>query len=94
MNETAPRRMGAIAGAAITIVITTVAGPVASAPAAERDTTDSRPCFMVRGNWNLADGPQPTCPIPTRQQAAGSDRSDAPPDPSHAPQTSCRDRRS
>ncbi len=73
MNDTASRRMGAIAGTAITIVMTTVAGTAASATAGQRETSNSPPCFMVRSNWHVTDGPQPTCPLPTREKAAVPD---------------------
>ena len=56
-----------VVAASITAVTTTVVAPPtsASAPAQER------PCFFVQPRWNTAvDGPVPTCPTTSWQQAA------------------------
>lgn len=68
MNSTPHRRFVAIAGAAAITIITMSVGPVASATASGHDTTRDRPCFMVRAHWNTAEGPQPTCPVPSWQR--------------------------
>jgi hypothetical protein len=62
MNTTTFRRVGAIAAAAAFTTAVTIAGTTGSASAGQRDTTQDRPCFMVRSHWNNAEGPQPTCP--------------------------------
>ncbi len=70
MNSTPYRRTVAIVGAAaITSITAFTFGPAtASAAAGQPD----RPCFMVRAHWNTAEGPQPTCPVPTWQRTAGA----------------------
>jgi hypothetical protein len=55
--------VSAAAHASISISTGTT-GASASGPA-------DRPCFMFRAQWNDAEGPQPTCPVPTWQVAAG-----------------------
>ena len=68
MNSTPYRRIVAVVGAAAIIIITarSAAASLRGAPAAGRQ---DRPCFMVRAHWNTAEGPQPTCPVPSWQRA-------------------------
>ncbi len=61
MTTTALQRIGAVLGAAV--IATTTAGSAARADAGQDDPAQERPCFMVRLQWNNADGPQPTCPL-------------------------------
>lgn len=72
MTITQIRRRVAVVGVTATIVITGTgaagAGPSSASDA--RDGTPDRPCFMVRANWNTAEGPQPTCPVPTWQRGS------------------------
>ena len=58
MNTTASSRIVAMVGAAA-VVTTITTTPVAAQTV---DGTQDRPCFVVRPNWNNAEGPQPTCP--------------------------------
>ncbi|KRF36762.1 hypothetical protein [Nocardioides sp. Soil805] len=67
MNSTPYRRIVAIAGAAAITIITTVTFSPATSASAGAGHQD-RPCFMVRGHWNTAEGPQPTCPAPSWQR--------------------------
>jgi hypothetical protein len=62
VNTTTFRRFGVIAGAAAFTTAITITGTTASAIAGQRDTTQDRPCFMIRSHWNNAEGPQPACP--------------------------------
>ena len=76
MNSRSFRRTVAVAGAGAILSITTASASTASVQQ-DRDqqgTAKDRPCFMVRASWNTAlDGPQPTCPVPTGQQASVTD---------------------
>ena len=68
MNNKPHRRTVAVVGAAVITSITMGAGASASAADSGTDTVRDRPCFMFRANWNTAEGPQPTCPVPTWQR--------------------------
>lgn len=59
MNRAAFRRCGAVVGAAA-VMATIASGPPSTAMVDEGN--QDRPCFMIRSNWNNAEGPQPTCP--------------------------------
>ncbi len=67
-TSTAPfSRVAAIAGVTVIAAITTVAAQSASAT---QEPGSERPCFIAQPRWNTAiDGPPPTCPRPTWQQA-------------------------
>jgi hypothetical protein len=65
MNSTPFRRTVAIVGVTATI---TIASTTMSSASGRQDPTPDRPCFMVRAHWNNAEGPQPTCPVPTWQR--------------------------
>jgi hypothetical protein len=67
MNTTPYRRIVAIVGAAAIISITVGTGATAASADGQQGSTSDRPCFMVRAHWNDAEGPQPTCPVPTWQ---------------------------
>lgn len=69
--------------ASIGVVGIIIAGTGTTAPAAAggEDGTQDRPCFAFRANWNTAEGPQPTCPVPswqrTREDEAAPDNTGA-----------------
>lgn len=71
-TNTAPvRRFAAIVGATAITAITTVTAQPASAI---QEPGSERPCFIVQPRWNTAiDGPPPTCPTPSWQQATAFD---------------------
>jgi hypothetical protein len=69
MTTTTIRRIGAIVGAVAITATGAFASSTASAQTGQHDTTDERPCFMIQPHWNDAEGPQPTCPTPSWQQA-------------------------
>lgn len=77
IRTAAHRSFVALAGAVI--FVTTMAS-TSPANAQDSDGQHTRPCFMIRSNWNTApDGPQPTCPVPTWQETATT--------PTHATKT-------
>ena len=78
MNTKAFRGIGSIAGAAAITTAITITGTTASASTGHSDTGHDRPCFMVRSNWDNAEGPQPTCHTPMWPQASGCDEPVAP----------------
>jgi hypothetical protein len=97
MNTTPYRRIVAIVGAAAITSITVGTGATAASADDQQDSTSDRPCFMVRAQWNDAEGPQPTCPVPTWQIAddevaspAADTRSTARTTPAVAPAASAR----
>ena len=67
MNRTPFRRIVAVVGVAAITSITTVTVSPTTAASAGAGHAD-RPCFMIRAHWNTAEGPQPTCPVPSWQR--------------------------
>lgn len=76
MNSTKFRRIGAVAGAAAFTTVITITCSTAPATAKVDEVDQDRPCFMIRSNWNNAEGPQPTCPK-GRFQKTSSDQEGA-----------------